>query len=634
MADKQISNMIRATEAHEDDLLLLTQPDSTSDTGYISRAGSVATVADEMLNGIQYATELITPNKTILGAINDAYNHGGGGDVPDNVVTSDTLEKKNIWVGTKAEFDAIQNKTEDIYITTDEESEEVDKAYVDEQVGAVNNALNDTNTSLDTLWKLSKGQVWDISQEIESGLATPPKGAKYESLIDVRGESKQTTYDGRNLIPLNALINTYSSNGVVFTNNKDGSITMVGTATAYANPRGNELIHLEAGTYSLNEENCQFRDAESLGKIIINKKGSFTLTEPKDVQFRCFVMANDTVNKTIYPMLEKGSEIHEYEPYVGGVPSPNPDYPQPIHSVEEINIKKIGKNFFDGEIEFGNISSGTNVSAGNVRRSKNYIEVRPNETYTFSIDSSAYKMLVSYYDSNKVWMDTDGNISGQYVTTGVFTTPNNCRYIRFRSYSADVDLFTHDLMIELGSVATDYEPYTEELKTITPPAPLNGIGSNVDFADVENGEWKYLFTKRTIGRIFTAKDSSGTGHTSAIPELENSSNANPMMSDSLTFHIVSGANMREYSIKIVNNLIYVKDSQLNTATEYNDKYENTIIVAKLVEPTTEPINAEDLEFLKSLTNLDTESTNLIVTDQDGNDISFLMEYIIKLSEVN
>lgn len=46
---KQISNMIRATESHEDDLLLLTQPDSTSDTGYISRAGSVATVADEML---------------------------------------------------------------------------------------------------------------------------------------------------------------------------------------------------------------------------------------------------------------------------------------------------------------------------------------------------------------------------------------------------------------------------------------------------------------------------------------------------------------------------------------------------------------------------------------------------------
>lgn len=79
MAEKQIPQMIRATEAHEDDLLFLTQPDDTSDTGYISRAGTVATVADEILNGIEYTTELITPHKTITGAINDAYNHGGGG---------------------------------------------------------------------------------------------------------------------------------------------------------------------------------------------------------------------------------------------------------------------------------------------------------------------------------------------------------------------------------------------------------------------------------------------------------------------------------------------------------------------------------------------------------------------------
>lgn len=89
MANKQIPEMIRATESHEDDLLLLTQPDGTSDTGYISRAGTVATVADEILNGIEYTTELITPHKTITGAINDAYNHGGGGGGGSDVTMSE-----------------------------------------------------------------------------------------------------------------------------------------------------------------------------------------------------------------------------------------------------------------------------------------------------------------------------------------------------------------------------------------------------------------------------------------------------------------------------------------------------------------------------------------------------------------
>lgn len=49
-------------------------------------------------------------------------DQSGGGDVPENVVTSETLENKTIWVGTKAEYDAIERKTNDIYIVTDEDS--------------------------------------------------------------------------------------------------------------------------------------------------------------------------------------------------------------------------------------------------------------------------------------------------------------------------------------------------------------------------------------------------------------------------------------------------------------------------------------------------------------------------------
>ena len=41
---------------------------------------------------------------------------------------------------------------------------------------------------------------------------------------------------------------------------------------------------------------------------------------------------------TFFPQIEKSSTATEYEPYVGGVPSPNPDYPQDIVSVESPTI--------------------------------------------------------------------------------------------------------------------------------------------------------------------------------------------------------------------------------------------------------------------------------------------------------
>ena len=36
----------------------------------------------------------------------------------------------------------------------------------------------------------------------------------------------------------------------------------------------------------------------------------------------------------------------DYEPYVGGIPSPNPDYPQEIKSVVNPVVKVCGKNLF------------------------------------------------------------------------------------------------------------------------------------------------------------------------------------------------------------------------------------------------------------------------------------------------
>ena len=51
---------------------------------------------------------------------------------------------------------------------------------------------------------------------------------------------------------------------------------------------------------------------------------------------RLYVQSSSTAEGTytFWPMLEKGDTAHAWEPYTGGAPSPSPDYPQEIKSVE------------------------------------------------------------------------------------------------------------------------------------------------------------------------------------------------------------------------------------------------------------------------------------------------------------
>ena len=53
-------------------------------------------------------------------------------------------------------------------------------------------------------------------------------------------------------------------------------------------------------------------------------------------------------NLTFKPMILSGTEEKTYEPYTGGNPSPNPDYPQEIESIKDsITFKRINANLLD-----------------------------------------------------------------------------------------------------------------------------------------------------------------------------------------------------------------------------------------------------------------------------------------------
>ena len=166
--------------------------------------------------------------------------------------------------------------------------------------------------------------------------------------------------------------------------------------------------------------------------------------------------------------------------------TPSPSNPQTINTVTgDVIVKVIGKNLFDGQIERGGISpsSGELVVDNNRTRSKNFIKVKPNTTYTILRQSGLNRWIIGYkLDKTGI---TDGETDyasslrhfGSAASSATFTTTSTTEYIKW--YDTASDDLHENVMIELGENSTPtYEPYTETTVTI----PLN----DNEIAEIDN----------------------------------------------------------------------------------------------------------------------------------------------------
>lgn len=203
--------------------------------------------------------------------------------------------------------------------------------------------------------------------------------------------------------------------------------------------------------------------------------------------------------------LQIGSEQLGWEPYTGGIPSPNPDYPQEIKSVVNPTVKVCGKNLA-GLWKQGLLSTDDEkkIIANNYWvNTKEYVKISVNN-YAFSSDSTC-RALIYEYDRDKKYIGAMQLLTG--VKSTIYVPNSKCAYIKFGyNYDGSKEAITPDemgakhwLQLELGSTATPYEPYHEQ--TVTLPYTLNAIpvssDGNVtidvqqyvsDYFDVERGK--------------------------------------------------------------------------------------------------------------------------------------------------
>ena len=143
---------------------------------------------------------------------------------------------------------------------------------------------------------------------------------------------------------------------------------------------------------------------------------------------------------------------------------PLPTNVRPISGWDEANIMRTGTNVWDEEWEAGILNSdGTTATATDRIISKNYISVKPLETYCFSWPNQNAGRA-AFYDKNHTLLSYFSEFPETYTQENdrrwaVFTVPDGACYFKFCSNSSYGTTYNDDISINYPSSDHDYHHY-------------------------------------------------------------------------------------------------------------------------------------------------------------------------------
>lgn len=295
--------------------------------------------------------------------------------------------------------------------------------------------------------------------------------------IDVYGNSEQKSYSGKNKLDFKKILENANA---VYTE-RDGVFNLTNQGKLYSakyklNLKPNTTYTIYQNFQEQNSTNVRLAilkgsnyeivvESHSTSKAESYRKKTFTTDESSDYYIRgdwSLLYLPLIYNE---PILVEGTNVMPYEPYTGGMPSPNPEYPQEIETVGS-NV-----NEFDCRESFTNKGlTLTKYKDGSFK-----IEGTATVTTTFAI-SNYFKLQQGVYTFKAEWLEGTSpyfwfysNINKKNTveltsTNGVkVVTLNNEDEIvlginteKDKAYS-----FTARVKIEKGTVATPYSPYNQ-----------------------------------------------------------------------------------------------------------------------------------------------------------------------------
>ena len=336
------------------------------------------------------------------------------------------------------------------------------KTYVDNYIQELEIENERIKSTLPTTTGTGENITLDKTAEMEFVQAPLP-----------RGNSEQVQLSGKNLFPM--INQDFTVNNVRYYV-QDGSLYLDGTSSgetsvSNSNFKNKFSFILNAGTYYFSKKNTSipiYLRKYSDDTDILQNAGSFTLNEETKVYIG-FYIYNKTFNNNSYDIqIETGSTATSYEPYCGGIASPNPSYPQSISNVTgDVEVLLQNKNIAT-EIVQGNIDTATGEIINNPNAkygiTPNYIEInQTNIAVQYQLtNSTSYQIVIYKYDENKNFLGFNNKSSN----SNVFTVDSNVKYIRVRLQTPEANVSSvYNVQIEQNTTATSYVAHAQQTFT-------------------------------------------------------------------------------------------------------------------------------------------------------------------------
>lgn len=296
-------------------------------------------------------------------------------------------------------------------------------------------------------------------------------GSDFPFDLTLYGRSTQETTTGKNLFNSSNSIwagnsaekVNYDSTNDTFTFHRDsGSDYLVANESIKLKANTNYTLYINAISNTMTSDLMYINSSANLtgdnnrtlltaGQTGIVRKN--LLTGNLDMNYDLWLYCNSTGTLKAQIMLVEGvNDTSPYEPYTGGIPSPNPDYPSEIESIE-------GKNLCD--VSTSQIGVGWNLTNNSARAICN-VKVEPNTTYSLSFASiSAIDGLHFCEKVNSTDTTIIDNVV-QITANRQITTSSTTNYLVIQFNKSNIsmsDIEAIKLQVEKGSIITGYVPY-------------------------------------------------------------------------------------------------------------------------------------------------------------------------------
>lgn len=500
-------------------------------------------------------------------------------------------------------------KTEEFNAVVDAEKEQFAG-----QTEAINHHIAVVSDELERV----KNDVLETGEESGSYITLNDSAmAEYQEL-SVDGVCEQETTSGKNFLNVPNEEKTVSLNGSY------ASLTLY-NVNAKLEPNNYVLSYkIKSSTNSLfNKFNLMKEDDtdivvsnpyKKIGNTYEEISVPFTINEETTIK-RIFVQTVDDGSYTFKEIMVS-TNGGDYEPYTGGQPSPNTEYPQPISVIENsLKVTSCNKNLFDKDnvidgYRFG--SDGKPFSANGYSIS-DFIEIVPNELYILQRLPKGGSASYCFYDKNKNFISRTYTYASMILS---IRATNETRYIRIAEYTQELN----SIMLEKGSNASSYEQHLEtQIEANFPEGEFIGKldENHKDTLEVEyneeDGEYHLVLNKMIGKKIFDGTEVFNLNSTTsdyieffANSTIRDAANSLPTLSNYFLYNI----NNR---IAINNIGIYIRVPILcgiDTVEKFNTflSSNNVEVYYVLAKPYTIDLGIVDMPITyNEVTNLFTDS---------------------------